>query len=133
MGNNVDTIGDRIQKANFTAIDRVFSPKIELANRSKNAFSGQDATSVMARSERGEHIGITASFENVPQKNNTLNVFFTKDETQIMIPDEVNELSVPGANSDRQPHTRHKWTSKCLFPRRHFIYQKNNVRSIYGQ
>ena len=53
MNNNVDTVEDRIQNTNLTAIDNIVAPKIELAIRSKNASSGRDATSVTANSERG--------------------------------------------------------------------------------
>ena len=68
MGNIVDTVEDRIQKSSLTAIDSIITPIIELAIRSINASSGRDATSVMATSERGgDHIGITAPFENDPK------------------------------------------------------------------
>ena len=53
MGNNVDTVDERIQNAILTAVDGIITPKIELAIRSKNAPSGRDATSVMGSSERG--------------------------------------------------------------------------------
>ena len=81
MINIFDTIEDRIQNAILTAIDSIFAPKIELAIMSMNASSGRDATSVTARSERGEHIGITALFENVSKRNNTLHVLNVIDET----------------------------------------------------
>ena len=67
----------------------------------------------MATSERGEHIGITAPFENVSKSNNTLDVFNTIDETRNNIPDEVSELSVPGTHFDRQSHIHHnRWRIK---------------------
>ena len=53
MGNIADTVEDRIQNAILTAIDNIFSPKVELAVRSINASSGRDAISVRANSERG--------------------------------------------------------------------------------
>ena len=65
-GNIVDTVEDKLQNAILTAID-IITPKIGLAIRSINASSGQDATSVMAGSERGEHIGISALFETYPK------------------------------------------------------------------
>ena len=65
MSNIVDTIEDRIQNAVLTAMDNFTTPKIVLAIRSINASSGQDATSVMESSKCGEHIRITAPFENV--------------------------------------------------------------------
>ena len=107
MGNFVETVGDRIQNAMLAAIDSFDAPKIEFAIRSINASSLQDTTSVTANSENGEHIGISASFENVSEKNNTLHVFNTNDETPYNIPDEVSELSVPGTHFDQQPHTHH--------------------------
>ena len=87
--------------------DSVITPRIELAVTSIHASSGRDATSVMAISEHGEHRGITASFENVSERNSSLHVFNTNDEAQNNIPDEVSELSVPGSHLDRQPHTLH--------------------------
>ena len=62
MGSIVNTVEDRIQNAILTAIDSIITPKMELAIRSINASSGRDATSVMASSEPGENIGITAPF-----------------------------------------------------------------------
>ena len=59
----------------------------------------------MVSSVRGEHIGITAPFENVSKRNNTLHVLNTNDETRNKIPDELSELSVPDTHFDRQPHT----------------------------
>ena len=41
MGNNVDTVGNRIQIAILTAIDSIITLKIKLAIRSKNATSGR--------------------------------------------------------------------------------------------
>ena len=105
MSNLFDTVEDRIQNANLTVIGCIVTPKIELAIRSINATSGRDATSVTANLERREHIGITASF--VSEKNNTLHVLSTNEETRNNIPDEVSELLVPGAPSDRQSHTHH--------------------------
>ena len=46
MGNIVDTVEDRIQNAILTGIDSINTPKIELAVRSVNASSRQDATSL---------------------------------------------------------------------------------------
>ena len=64
MSNIVVTVEDRIQNAISTAIDSIVAPEIELAIRSINASSGRDATSVTAKSERGEHVGINEFFEN---------------------------------------------------------------------
>ena len=94
----------------MTAIDNGVAPKIELAIRSVNASSGRDVTSVSATSERREHIGTNAPFENASENNNTLGVTNVNDETRHNIPDEVNELSVPGTHFDRQPHTHHMVT-----------------------
>ena len=62
MNNIVDAVEDKIQKAILTSIDNIVAPKIDSAIRSINASSGQDVTSVTANSERGQHIGIIASF-----------------------------------------------------------------------
>ena len=70
MSNIVYTVEDRIQNAILTAIDNIFAPKIEI--RSINASSGRDVTSVTAHSERGEHVGINAFFENATGDNNIL-------------------------------------------------------------
>ena len=48
MSNFVYTVEDRIQNAILTAIDSIVAPMIQLAIRSINASSGQDATSVTA-------------------------------------------------------------------------------------
>ena len=90
MCNIVDTVEHRIQKAILTAIDNTFSPKIGLTFRSINASPGRDPTSVLANSERGEDIEISVPFEKVSERNNTLHVFSTNDETRINIPDDVN-------------------------------------------
>ena len=103
MSNIVDTVEDRIQNAILTAIDNLVGPKNELAIRSINASSGRDVTSVNTNSERGEHIGINASFEN----NNILHASNVNDETRHKIPDEVSELLVPDTHFDRQAHTHH--------------------------
>ena len=107
MNNIVDAVEDRIQKAILTAIDNIIAPKIELAIRSINASSGRDVTSVTANSEREEHVGINASFENASGNNNILHVSNVNDETRHNIPDEVSELSAPEAHFKRQAHTHH--------------------------
>ena len=109
MSNIVDTIEDRIQNAILTAIENIVAPKIDLAIRSINASSGRDVTSVTANSERGEHVGINASFENASESN-ILRVSNVNDETRQIIPDEVSELSVAETRFDRQPQTHHMVT-----------------------
>ena len=108
MGNIVDTVEDKIQNANLTAVDNIITPRIELAVRSINAPSGRNAASLTSNSERGERIGITASFANVSERNNTFHELNANDETRENIPDEVKKLSVPGTHFDRQPHTHHR-------------------------
>ena len=81
MSNIVDIVEDKIQIAILTAIDNIFTPKIELAIRSINASSGRDVTSVSANSERREHVGINASFENASRNDDTLSVSNVNDET----------------------------------------------------
>ena len=71
-------------------------------------------TSVMASSERGEHIGNHAALEYVSEKNNTLLVWNINDETGNKIPDEVSELSVPDTHFDRQPQTHHSRSNNAL-------------------
>ena len=107
MNNIVDTVEDRIQNAILTAIDNIVAPKIELAIRSINASSGRDVTSVSANSERREHGGSNAHFENASENNNTFGVANVNDETRHNIPDEVSELSVTETRFDRQPQTHH--------------------------
>ena len=96
----------------MTAIENIVAPKIELAIKSINASSGRDVTSVTANSERGEHVGIDASFENASGNNNILHVRNVKDETRYNIPDEVSESSFPETHFDRQAHTHHMVTGK---------------------
>ena len=48
MGNNVNTVENRMQNEMLTAIVSNITPEIELAVRSKNASSGGDTTSVPA-------------------------------------------------------------------------------------
>ena len=107
LSNMVDTVEDRIENAIYTAIDNIVAPKIESAIKSINASSGRDATTVNANSERGEHVGISASFENASENNNVLHVSTVNAETRPEFPDEVSELSVPGTRFDRQAHTHH--------------------------
>ena len=108
MSNIVDTVEDRIQNAISTAIEILVAPKIELAIRSINASSGQEATSVSANAERKERVGINASFENATKNNGTLDVSNINDETRHTLPDEVSELSAPERHFDRQSHTHHR-------------------------
>ena len=108
MSNMINTVKHWIQNATLTAIDNIVAPKIELAIRSINASSGRDVTSVTANSERGEHVGINAFFENTFGNNNILHVSNVNDETRHNIPDEVSELSVPETHLDRQPLTHHR-------------------------
>ena len=113
MSNIFDTVEDRIQNAILAAIDNIVAPKIELAIRSLNASSGRDVTSVTANSERGERVGINASFENASENNDILRVSNVNDEFRQNIPDEVSELSVPETRFDRQTHTHH--TAEQIF------------------
>ena len=111
MSNIVDTVEDRIQNATLTAIDSIVAPKIELAIRSINSSSGQDAASVTANSDCGEHVGITAPFENGSGNNNVLHISIMNDETRNNIPDEISELLVPETRFDRQTHAHHMVTA----------------------
>ena len=113
MSNIIDMVEDRIQNAILTAVDSIIDPKIELAIRSINASSGQDATLVTANSERGEHIGITVPFENAAEINDVVHISNVNDETRNKIQDEVSELLVPETRSNRQPLTHHSHVN-CL-------------------
>ena len=116
MSNIVHTVEDRIQNAILAAIDNNVAPKIELAIRSMNASSGRDVTSVTANSERGERVGINASFENASENNNILRVTNVNDEIRRNIPDEVSKLSVPETRFDRQTRTHHMVTRQTAQP-----------------
>ena len=70
-------------------------------------------STVTANSERGEHVGITASFENASENNNILIVSNVNDETRHNIPDEVSDLSAPETHFGRQAHTHHSMHCKC--------------------
>ena len=79
-----------------------------LSRRSWNVLCwGNHLSAVFADMLQQERIGITASFENVSERNNTIYVLITNDETQKNISDEVSVLTVPGTHFDRQPHTHH--------------------------
>ena len=110
MKNIVETVEDRIQSAILTAIDNIVGLKIELAIRSINASSGRDVASMSANSERTEHTGIDASFENASENNNTIGVTSINDEPRRNSQDGVSELSVPGTQFDRQSHIHHVMT-----------------------
>ena len=105
MSNIIDTVEDKIQNAILTAINNIVAHKIELATRSINASSGRDVTSVTANSERGEQLGINASYENASENNDIPHVLNVTDETRNNIPDEVSELSVPETHFGRQQPT----------------------------
>ena len=112
MRNIVDAFEDRIQNAILTAFDIIFAPKIEIDIRSINASSGLGVTSVTVNSERGEHVGINAPFENASGNNNTQGASNRNDETRHNIPDEVSELSVPETHFDLQAHTHQMVTGQ---------------------
>ena len=114
MSNIVNTVKDRIQDAILTAIDNIVAPKIELTIRTINASSGRDVTSVTVNSERGEHVGINASFENASGNNSTLGVSNRNDETGHNFSDEVSELSVPETHFDRRAHTHDRIQYRSL-------------------
>ena len=103
MGNIVDTVENRIQNVILTAVDNIITPRIELAVWSINASLGRDAHSITLNSERGERMGIAASFKNVSERNNTFHEFNANDETRGIIPDKISDFSVPGVHFDRHP------------------------------
>ena len=132
MSNVVDTVEDRIQNAILTAIDNIVTPKIELAIRSMSASSGRDATSASAGSERREHVGINASFENASGNDNTLGVSNVSDQTRHNIPDEVSELSVPKTRFNRQPQTHHTVTGRSN-PNHHMVTAQAAQRNQFPE
>ena len=67
MGNTNDTGKDRIQNAILPATDGIITTEIELAIWSSNASCGRDGTSVLASSERGDYIEITAPLKTYPK------------------------------------------------------------------
>ena len=75
---------------------------------SLNTSTGRDATYFRAISERREHIGIIASFENISERNNKLHVLNVNNQTRNKTPDEACELSVPRTRFDKQPNTHHR-------------------------
>ena len=125
MNNIVETVENRIQNAILTAIDNIVAPKIELVIRSINTSFGRDVTSVSANSERREHAGTNAFFENASENNNKLNTTNENDETRQNIHDEVSELSVPGTHFDRQPHAHH--TQRPSFEQNSSVTAKTGV------
>ena len=110
----IETVEDRIQNAILTAIDSINTRKIEFAVMSRNPSSWQDSTVVLMTLQRDEEIGITTTCENVSERNSTLHVFNTNNESQENIPDEVSELSVRGTHFDRQSHTHHNLLRVCF-------------------
>ena len=104
LSNFIDTVEDKIQIAFLTAFDNIVAPKIALVFRPIKKFSG------CANSERWEHVGINALFENASENNNILHASNVNDETRHSIPDELSELSVPETHFDRQAHTHHMVT-----------------------
>ena len=96
----------------MTAIDNTVAPKIDLAIRSINPSSGRDVTSVTANSERGDPVGVNASFENASGNNNILHVSKVNDGTRHNILEEVIELSVPETHFDRQAQIHHMVTGQ---------------------
>ena len=131
MSNVVDTVEDRVQNAILTAIDNIVAPKIDLAIRSINASSGRDVTSVSANSERREHMGINASFENASENNNTLGVTKINDESRHSFQDGVSESLVQGTQFDRQSHAHHM-TSGGSIERHHIVTVKECHNILTG-
>ena len=87
------------------AIDINITPKI--SRQIKNCVLWTDAAGVSKNWERGERIGIVASFEYSSDKQNTIQELDANDETRRNIPREVRKLSVPATHFDRRPHTHH--------------------------
>ena len=143
----VDMVEDRIQNAILIAIESIVAPKIELAYRSQNASSGRDVKSVTAVYEPREHTGNFTPFENLSERNITLHVLSTNDETRNSIADEVSDMSVPGTHFVRRPHPHHlvtgptaqtKWipdflTGRILTPRNPPSHLHQNLSTQVSQ
>ena len=67
--------------------------------------------SVTADSVRGEQVRITASSENVSERNNTFHQLNVNDETRGYIPDKLSEFPVPETQSDRKSHAHHNFST----------------------
>ena len=91
----------------MTAIDNIITPRIELAVRSTTASTEQDTTIVTANLDRVERAGITASFENVSERNNTNHELNANDETRQNIPYKVSEFLATITRFDQQSHTHY--------------------------
>ena len=107
MSKNDGTVKDGIQNAILTVIDSIVAPKIEIAISSEKTSSGRNAAIVTANSERGEHVGISAVFENASENKYVLHLSNVNDESRNNIMGGVCELSVPGTRFDRQTHTHY--------------------------
>ena len=73
-------------------MDNIMTPRIELAVRSINASSRRDVASVTANYEREEHIGISALYGNVFDRESS---FRELKLTRGFNPDKVSEFPVP--------------------------------------
>ena len=122
MGIVVETVEHKIQNAILTAID-VFTPMIQLAVRAIIPCSGRDATSDSANSVRGEHIGITASFENVSEKNNEFHELNANGETRGNIPDDLGDILVSRTHFDQKSHTHRisRYCNKFILPNKNLL------------
>ena len=103
----VDTVEYRVQNAILTTSDSIVAAKIDLSIQSLNASSGQDATIVIATSQRWEQIGIKALLENASENKNVLNLSFMNDEARNNVADKVSEFSVVVTCFDWQSLTHH--------------------------
>ena len=108
MGNIVDMVENRTQNEMLTEIDIIITHSIEIVVRSFTESFGRDAAIFGLMSERGECIGITASFKNVSKRNNVFRELNANDDTRGKIQDNVSELPVSGTYFDRQSHSPYR-------------------------
>ena len=113
ISNIADTLEDK-KTAILTATDSIVAPKLQFAVRSKKHVLWRRSDHCHGKFGTWEHIGITTTFENVSERNNTLHVLSTNDETGNSTPDEVSEWLPPGTPFDRQPHTHHMVTGQTI-------------------
>ena len=67
----------------------------------------------MINSESEEQPQVTTPFESATEKNNTIHVFNSIDETRGYNFDEVNDFSVLRTHFDRWPHTHYSSEILC--------------------
>ena len=94
MANTVDTVQKKIQKTKFTAVADIITPSTDLAVRPINSSTGRNAASVTEFLKLGKCLGVTKSFENLSERNNTFYELIANDETRKIFPGGVSNFLV---------------------------------------